>query len=268
VRALQIDAKGDAAAGLNPHCSLGLNLPAMPAGVDQPATVRLRTRPASGRQPFLALWNASDELLRIDSAPAASLVVEYVGKIQLTVRNCHVASSGRVAGTDTTAEDVGDVEQVIVGNLVENRSPVTFTLGPLPTADNVFFLDLQASVSDRQTGAEFVAATTAVRNPNFRGVTSGKLEVVDDKTMEWKDKGDFVPQRVAITGTGEVVRLNLHPNGFHAALRGSTSGVQVDGRDELSDSFSVLLKSNAVLAVFAFLAWSIDKVFTYYSLRQ
>lgn len=266
VRSLQIEAKGNAAAGLNPHCSLGLNLPTTPPGVDQTATVRLRTRPSRERAPFLAAWNAADDLLRIDSAPVGAIVVEYVGKVELTVRNCHVESSGRVAGIDTTSEDVGDVNQVIVGNLVENRSPVTFTLGGVPA--ELSSLDLLSSVSERQVVAEFVAATTAVRDPQFRGVTSGKLEVVDDKTMEWKDKADFVPQQVAITGAGQVVRLSLYPNGFHAALRGSTSGVQVDGREELSDSFSVLLKSNAVLAVFAFLAWSIDKVFTYYSLRQ
>jgi hypothetical protein len=59
--------------------------------------------------------------------------------------------------------------------------------------------------------------------------------------------------------------MELQPDGLHVLLQGQASGIQADGSEQLSDWLSVVVKANAIGA---FVAWSIDKIFSYLSVRQ
>jgi hypothetical protein len=62
--------------------------------------------------------------------------------------------------------------------------------------------------------------------------------------------------------------MELQPDGLHVLLQGQALSVQADGSEPLSDWLSVLVKANAIVAIGAFVAWSIDKIFSYLSVRQ
>jgi hypothetical protein len=233
---------------------------------DEPGPARVRVlggREAAGDRLRLS-WdhNNPDLPLRVEWPRARAVAVEQVKAFELYFRNCHWSAGAGGA-------DVGEQAQALTGRLPAG-GPVQFDLGDGGGAVELYLPKGNDPKLAAVGPSDFPAAS-----PLFERLHSGKvstlltvLNVNDRGAVEWKEKEDIPPQRLRVQGTATVRWMELQPDGLHVLLQGQASSIQADDSEQLSDWLSVLVKANAIVAIGAFVAWSIDKIFSYLSVRQ
>jgi hypothetical protein len=72
--------------------------------------------------------------------------------------------------------------------------------------------------------------------------------------------------KVEIAGPPDMFEtFSMSQQGFDVKLQGKSSEIRVDDEPKIRNWVVILIQSNAVLAVLAFAAWSVDKMISYYA---
>jgi hypothetical protein len=268
--------------GVTPYYELRALPPPGPQGPAAPAQVRLEADAAPEADDWLGLEQQrgrSDAPLVIEWRARRAVTVAGVRAFTLTMRNCKYTAA---APGGTVSGKVGDEVQILSG-LLRLTAPIRFTCREAERKRLELYL-LTAPGADL-AGAEVDGPLTRVE---IQGLRSGKLITMTTllgattkETAEWKEKEDIVPRKLVIRaaeapGDKELrpsVQLELRPDGLHAGAQGMASSaaaefIQGHPSEQLSDWLSLLLKMNAFVALAAVIAWSVDKIFSYLSLRQ